>query len=239
MTIAHESERGAYGDTVRSMPTVCERDSDRRAPHETARSIIDAREGAPSAEELTLLARAYLDQHAQLETLRQSLAKLDPVTPATLERAVLGTLDSQLTEAAQRFIEQREAESLGRKPQRVSADRCGCTCRGCRHFHLAAKPAEGEAAHHARLLMAFDLSLAATCRRRAMPACNGQGSDDPHATSGCEMGSLHSRAGELAVELATAIEDPSSDKQAGRVGDALAALLIELRGVIGDWSKVS
>ena len=220
------------------MPTVCERDRDRRAPHETARSIIDAREDTPSAEELTLLARAYLDHHAQLETLRQSLAKLDPVTLATLERAVLGTLDSQLTEAAQRFIEQREAESLGRMPQRVSADRCGCTCRGCRHFHLAAKPAEGEAAHHARLLMAFDLSLAATCRSRAMPACNGLGGDDPHAT-GCEISSLHSRAGELAVELAAAIEDPSSDKQAGRAGDALTALLAELRGVIGDWSKVS
>ena len=230
---------GTYGDTVRSMPTVCERDSDRRTPYATARSIIDAREGTPSGEELRLLARGYLEQHAQLETLRQSLAKLDSVTLATFERAVLGTLDSQVAEAAQRFIEQREAESLDRKPRRVSADRCGCTCRGCRHFHLAAEPAEGEHAHHARLLMAFDLSLAATCRSRAMPACNGQGSDDPHATSGCEMGSLHSRAGELAVELAAAIEDPSSDKQAGRAGEALAALLVELRKVIADWASVS
>ena len=114
-----------------------------------------------------------------------------------------------------------------------------CSCLGCRTFHLGAAPAEGQDAHHTRLLLALDLSLAAACRSRGIPACNGQDGDDAQATDGCDIGTLHTRAGELAVELAAAIEEPSSTRQAERAGEALESLLAELRKVIGDRRRVS
>jgi len=114
-----------------------------------------------------------------------------------------------------------------------------CPCRGCRTFHLGAAPSEGQDAHHTRLLLALDLSLAAACRSRAVPACNGQDGDDAHATDSCDIGTLHTRAGELAVELAAAIEEPSSTRQAERAGEALESLLAELRRVFGDRPRVS
>ncbi len=42
-----------------------------------------------------------------------------------------------------------------------------CTCLGCAHFHLDAAPAEGQDAHHTRILLALDLSLAAAFRSDA------------------------------------------------------------------------
>ena len=119
----------------------------------------------------------------------------------------------------------------------MSAASCECPCLGCEYFCVQDPPAEGQDAHRTRLLLALDLSIAAACRTRGIAACNGQ-EHDAHAT-GCDMGALHSRVGELAVELATAIDDPSSSKQAVRAGDALEALLTELRRVIGDKPRVS
>jgi len=55
-------------------------------------------------------------------------------------------------------------------------------------------PAEGRQAHHTRLLLALDLSLAAARRSRVVPARNGQG-EDPHASASCDVGTLHTRAG--------------------------------------------
>jgi len=89
--------------------------------------------------------------------------------------------------------------------------------------------------------MAFDLSLAAACRARGIPACDGQEDDDPHATDGCDIGMLHARAAELAIALAAAIEDPGSRElitPAERATDALDALLRELARVIGDRPSV-
>ena len=39
-----------------------------------------------------------------------------------------------------------------------------------------------------------------------MPACNGQ-REDPHAANGCEVGPLHTRAGELAIAFAAMLEE--------------------------------
>ncbi len=90
-----------------------------------------------------------------------------------------------------------------------------CTCRGCAHFHLDAAPTEGQDAHHTRILLALDLSLAAACRSRGVPACNGQ-DEDRHAAARCDVGTLHTRAGELAIALAAMLEQRGGAGRRGR-----------------------
>jgi hypothetical protein len=107
---------------------------------------------------------------------------------------------------------------------------CTCTCLGCRHFHLGAEPVEGQDAHHNRLLLALDRSIAAAFRARGVAACDGLDDSEP-----CEVGTLHSRTAQLAIALATVIESPSGgdpDKHGGtyqnRAINALEALFCAL-----------
>jgi hypothetical protein len=95
--------------------------------------------------------------------------------------------------------------------------------RGCKHLCAQDPAAEGQDAHHTRLLLALDLSIAAACRSRGIPACNGQDAADPHATDGCEIGRLHTRAAELAIALAAMIEDHNQGFRAARALGDLSA----------------
>ena len=79
---------------------------------------------------------------------------------------------------------------------------CHCECLGCSTFHSSSDIAEGQEAHHTRLLLALDLSIAAACRSRGIAACNGIDDSEP-----CEVGALHTRSAELAIALAAAIEE--------------------------------
>ncbi len=110
-----------------------------------------------------------------------------------------------------------------------------CSCLGCKHYHLDAAPTEGQDAHHTRILLALDLSLAAACRSRGVRACNGQ-DDDPHAAGGCDAGTLHTRAGELAVALAAMLEERGGT---ARAVAALEQLDVELGRVLGDRRRVA
>lgn len=56
---------------------------------------------------------------------------------------------------------------------------------GCSTFHRRSDIAEGQDAHHTRLLLALDVSLAAACRSRGIAACNGMDDDES-----CEVGTL-------------------------------------------------
>ena len=110
---------------------------------------------------------------------------------------------------------------------------CTCTCLGCQHFHYGHAPAAGQDAHHMRLLLALDLSIAAACRSRGIKACNGQDGDDDEP---CEIGTLHARTGRLAIALAAMIADHTDSAQAAA---ALCALSVELAKVIGGRTRVS
>jgi hypothetical protein len=113
---------------------------------------------------------------------------------------------------------------------------CTCTCLGCEHFHLGGTPpTEGQDAHHTRILLALDLSLAAACRSRGVPACNGQG-EDPHTADGCDVGALHTCAGELAIALAAMLEERGGLERAVA---ALEQLDAELGRVLGNRPHVS
>lgn len=119
----------------------------------------------------------------------------------------------------------------------MPSEYCDCECMGCSHFH--GSPEEGQDAHHARLLLALDRSLAAACRSRGIDACDGLNDDAP-----CEVGTLHTRAGELAVTLAAALENPRGTSAGDRAHfdrahDALEALLLDLATAVGDRPKVS
>ena len=92
------------------------------------------------------------------------------------------------------------------------------------HFHAGNAQIDGHDAHHTRLLLALDLSVAAACRAQGVDACDGLAAD-----AHCEVGTLRTKTAELASALAAAIEDPASRS----ASDQLAALLEELRRVIG------
>jgi hypothetical protein len=103
---------------------------------------------------------------------------------------------------------------------------CGCACLGCAIFHRSSDLAEGQVAHHTRLLLALDVSIAALCRSRGIAACNGIDDDEP-----CEVGMLHTRAAGLAIALAAVIEEPSDSALVERVASALDGLLAELANI--------
>lgn len=101
---------------------------------------------------------------------------------------------------------------------------CDCACLGCLHFHGSGSLAEGQDAHHSRILIALDRSIAAACQSRGVAACDGLNDDAP-----CEVGTLHTRAAALAAALANAIENPDSEEyDDGSVQVAARELLIEL-----------
>lgn len=97
---------------------------------------------------------------------------------------------------------------------------CDCACLGCESFH-GVDVEEGQDAHHARLLLALDRSIAAACRSRGIAACDGIDDKAP-----CEIGTLHTRAGELAGALAAMLEDPA---HVSRVESAVLTLAAQLR----------
>lgn len=103
----------------------------------------------------------------------------------------------------------------------MTAAHCECACLGCQHFCSQFPSVDGQNAHHARLLLALDRSIAAACRARGISACNGQGRCDP-----CEVGTLHTRAAELAIALAKVLDDPQGPSD--RAHEALERLLLAL-----------
>jgi hypothetical protein len=111
---------------------------------------------------------------------------------------------------------------------------CDCACLGCTTFHRSSDIAEGQDAHHRRLLLALDVSIAAVCRSRGIAACNGIDDDEP-----CEVGMLHTRAAGLAIALAAVIEEPSDSAFVERVASALDGLLAELVNVTAGKPRVS
>jgi hypothetical protein len=107
---------------------------------------------------------------------------------------------------------------------------CDCICLGCASFHRSSDLAEGQDAHHTRLLLALDVSFAVACRSRGIVACSGIDDDES-----CEVGTLHTRAAGLAI----AIEEPSDVALVERVASALRGLLAELVNVIAGKARVS
>jgi hypothetical protein len=116
----------------------------------------------------------------------------------------------------------------------MSEGTCECLCLGCRSCPLGEAPAEGQDAHHTRLLLALDLSIAAACRSRGVAACNGIDDSEP-----CEVGSLHTRTAALAIALAAAIEQPSDGVLVERATSSLEALLAEFARTITGKAMVS
>jgi hypothetical protein len=78
-------------------------------------------------------------------------------------------------------------------------------------------------------------SLAAASRSRGVAACNGQ-REDPHAAAGCDVGALHTRAGDLAIALAAMLEERGGVRRAVA---ALEQLDAELARVIRDRPRVA
>jgi len=110
-----------------------------------------------------------------------------------------------------------------------STQRLRCACLGCSTFHRSSDIAEGPYAHHTRLLLALDLSIAAARRSRGIAACDGIDDSAP-----CEVGMLHTRSAELAIALVAPIEEPSNSAHAGRATSAVDALLAD-----GQWLAAS
>jgi hypothetical protein len=84
---------------------------------------------------------------------------------------------------------------------------CDCECYGCQQFHADGTAGATRDDHTRRLLLAIDVSISAACRARGIAACDGYpgATEDP-----CDIGTLHTRAAELAVALADVIENPET-----------------------------
>lgn len=121
----------------------------------------------------------------------------------------------------------------------MTAGRCECACRGCRTYCLDTQPADGRDAHHTRILLALDRSIAATCRARGVSACNGVADDEP-----CEVGTLHTRAAEFAVALADVLAEPLGKSTTDRAHidhahSTLDRLLLEVTDVLAGKPRLS
>lgn len=109
---------------------------------------------------------------------------------------------------------------------------------GCDLFcYQGGSAAEGATAHHARLLMALDRSLAALCKSRGIVACDGLDEYNQHGGE-CEVGELHTRTSDFAHRLAAALEEPS-DRSATMALGALASLLSDVTMLIAGRPRVS
>ena len=86
----------------------------------------------------------------------------------------------------------------------MTARQCECSCLGCKYFCGQDAPVDGHPAHHARLLVALDRSVAAAALARGIPACDGLDLDAP-----CDIGIMHSVAAEVAIAFAAMIDEPT------------------------------
>lgn len=82
---------------------------------------------------------------------------------------------------------------------------------------------DGRNAHVHRILRALDVSIAAAARGRDINACLGLDDDG----TPCEIGSLHTTAGNFAHALGTLIADPHG--YTGAAHEALATLIASLQ----------
>ena len=117
---------------------------------------------------------------------------------------------------------------------------CDCECKGCEHSHGGALGIEeGRDAHHARLLLALDRSIAAACRSRGVDACDGLDDARP-----CTIGTLHTRAGELAAAIARVLDDPDGPSTWSRdhfdaAHSALEVLLLDFHAAVTGRPRTS
>lgn len=113
----------------------------------------------------------------------------------------------------------------------MSERTCECSCLGCKHFCGQDAPVDGHQAHHVRMLVALDRSVAAAARGRGIPACDGLDDDAP-----CDLGMMHSVAAEVAIAFAAMLEDPTTDTHE-HLEDKMLKFSVELERRFAGYPK--